>query len=532
MDHPEVAFIDYRIRTLDPARPSASAVAVSRGRIVAVGSDAEIRGLCDARTAIVEGHGATLVPGLVDAHQHGLSAPYCVRGADLTGVHTLERLRETLARERARGGNGGWVLGWGLELSVFAGAGLTNDLIDDAVGSQPCLLRTSDVHTGLATRAALEAAGVRGPVVFDDGSRVVCRDGVPTGELDEFSAVDLVTGVVPPLSPAESRAMVLDVLRQCSAVGITAIHQMDGDELTLELARDLEQSEDLDVRLVIPVWQRPTTTPEETEAQLRLRDHGGRLWRGGVAKFFADGVIETGTGWLLVPDAKGGSTAPYWHDPSSFAAAVRRFSAAGFQCVTHATGDAAVRSALDAYRQAGPRSSAPHRVEHAETIDDADLARFAAEGVVASMQPLAMQLRQDDGSDLWTSALGPERCARAWRCRDLLEGGAVVPLGSDWPVAKRDPRIGMAWARLRREPGTDRPPFEPGQRLSGLQALEGYTIMAARAAGDDDVAGRIREGMRADFTGFADDPVEVGGDELVGLPVVLTVVEGRVVWRG
>lgn len=532
MVRPELALLGYRVRTLDPARPFATAVAVAAGSVVAVGADDEIRELCDARTAVVEGRGAALVPGLVDSHQHGLSAAAFARGADLTSVTTLDGLRAALVRERERVGDGGWVLGWGMDYGAFRGADFTNEAIEAAVGGRPCLLRSMDAHVGLASKAALEAAGITGPVDFGDGSRVVCRDGVPTGELDEPSAVDLVARVVPPLAEAESRAVTLAVLRECSAVGITAIHQMDGAAATFDLAADLEAAGDLDQRLVVPVWVTPETGEEEIDELLRLGARCGRLWRGGVAKFFADGVIDVGTGWLLAPDSRGQSTRPYWPDLSRYAAAVQRFAEAGFQCVTHSTGDAGVRCALDAYRAAGPGRHGPHRIEHIETLDDADLPRFAAEGVTAAMQPLHMQWRRDDCTDWWAARLGPERCARAWRCRDLLESGAVVALGSDWPVAGKDPRLGMAWARLRRQPGTDRLPFEPAQRLSGLQTLEGYTTMAARAAGEEAVAGRIKEGFRADFTAFADDPVDVPADDLPGLPVTLTVVDGRVVWRG
>jgi len=507
-------------------------VAVSGRRIVAVGADDEVRGLCGAGTAVIDGRGAALVPGLVDAHQHGLSAATFVRGADLTAVQSMDELRAALAQERERVGEGAWVLGWGMDYNAFIGADFTNAAIEDAVGGSPCLLRSMDAHVGLASKAALAAAGISGPVEFDDASRVVCRDGVPTGELDEPSAVELVARVVPPLTAAETRAMALGILRACSSLGLTAIHQMDGAAATFDLAADLEQAGDLDLRLVIPVWLTPETGPDEIEELLRLGTRRGRLWRGGVAKFFADGVIDVGTGWLLAPDTRGGSTKPYWPDLERYAATVRRFAEAGFQCVTHSTGDAGVRCALDAYKAAGPGAHGPHRVEHLETLDDADLPRFAAEGVAASLQPLHMQWRRDDGSDWWSEVLGPARCARAWRCRDLLESGAIVPLGSDWPVASKDPRMGMAWARLRRRPGSERPPFEPGQCLSGLETLEGYTVMAARTVGEELVAGRISEGFRADLTAFAEDPVDVSADDLPDLPVRLTVVDGRVVWRG
>jgi predicted amidohydrolase YtcJ len=146
------------------------------------------------------------------------------------------------------------------------------------------------------------------------------------------------------------------------------------------------------------------------------------------------------------------------------------------------------------------------------------------------MQPLHMQWRQPDGTDDWARRLGPARVARAFRTGDLLRSGATVPLGSDWPVAGSDPRYGMAWARLRREPGhPDREPFEPEQALDAEAALAGYTTAAATVVGEQAHSGRIAVGLRADLTGFAADPVQTPADELVDLPVVLTVVGGRVV---
>jgi predicted amidohydrolase YtcJ len=149
------------------------------------------------------------------------------------------------------------------------------------------------------------------------------------------------------------------------------------------------------------------------------------------------------------------------------------------------------------------------------------------------MQPLHMQWRRADHSDSWAGRLGPERAARAWRTRDLLNSGALLVLGSDWPVAQHDPRIGMAWARLRRTPGIkDAPVFEPDQRLTGLEVLYGYTMATATVAGDGGVAGRLAPGCRADLTAFAADPVTCDADDLIALPIRLTVVDGRVVYRG
>jgi predicted amidohydrolase YtcJ len=223
---------------------------------------------------------------------------------------------------------------------------------------------------------------------------------------------------------------------------------------------------------------------------------------------------------------------PNWPDPERYAAVVARF-AAGFPSITHAIRDRGVRCALDAYRAAGAVARGPHRVEHIETMQDDQLPRFAAERVVASQQASHLHWMHHDRSDPWSRALGgDERSRRGFRTAELRRSGAVLALGSDWPVAGYDPREGMAWARLRRRPGdrgTDR--YNPEQCLTALEALEGYTTQAAPAVADGDVAGRIAPGLRGDLTCFASDPVECDADGLPQLPVLMTVVDGRGVWR-
>jgi predicted amidohydrolase YtcJ len=319
-------------------------------------------------------------------------------------------------------------------------------------------------------------------------------------------------------------------LRTLNACGVTGVHVMDGSPATFDLMRELEAAGDLTVRAIVPLWQKPEMSFDEMRDQLRFVGEHGRLWRGGVAKFFIDGVIDTGTGWLYEPDTLGDGLAPFWPDPDRYAEAVRIFAGAGFQCVTHATGERGVRAALDAYLAAGAAEGVRHRVEHIETTTDADLARFPREQVIASMQPLHMQWREDDGSDSWAARLGPERAGRAWRTGDLLRTGATLALGSDWPVAQNDPRIGMAWARLRRQPGAPgRRTFEPDQRLTGLEALEGYTTGAAATVGESALGGRIAPGLRADLTILAEDPVLVAADDLPGVPIRMTIVDGKIV---
>jgi predicted amidohydrolase YtcJ len=294
----------------------------------------------------------------------------------------------------------------------------------------------------------------------------------------------------------------------------------------------MEENGDLSIRMIVPLHQQPHFEFDYMREQLQYRDEKGTLWRGGVAKFFNDGVIESGTAWLIEPDTKGMNTEPFWPDPNKYKEAVRIFAQAGFQCATHAVGDMAVRCALDAYESAGVADGLHHRIEHIEQLDDADLPRFAQLGVGASMQPLHMNAFEEDGSDEWSVRVGPERRKRGFRTRDLLNSGAILALGSDWMVAPYDPRIGMAWARLRRPGGArDKGFINREQALSGEETLAGYTTEAARIVSEEAFSGMLKVGYRGDLTAFAADPVETDPDDLLELPVLLTVVNGRVVFE-
>ncbi|MFT3864671.1 MAG: amidohydrolase [Solirubrobacterales bacterium] len=528
----ETAILGARVRTQDPARPFVAAVAWRDGTIVAVGDEAEVREACDASTTLIDGAGTTVTPGLVDAHIHPFLAEE-TRGADLTAVRTRAQLVEALRGHRAEHPEEEWLLGWGLDYGALESPRIDAAPLLEAVGDLPVLVTTMDFHTGIATPAALARAGATGAERFESGSVVVAEAGAPTGELREAEAIELVRGAVPALDAAAERRLAIARLASLNACGITGAHVMNGDLAGLAALRELEAAGDLSVRLIHPFTISPDLGPEELAALLVKGEEAGRRWRGGVAKFFVDGVIESGTAWLYEPDSEGMGQAPFWPTAERYAEAVRSFAAAGFQCVTHAIGDRAVGFTLDTYASAAPaRGGAPHRIEHLETLDPRDLARFGAGSPAASMQPLHMQWREPDGGGTFADRLGPERAARAFQVRSILDRGATVALGSDWPVAQYDPRIGMAWARLRRAPGRpDLAPFEPEQRLSGAEALAGYTTGAAAIVGEAHLAGRIAAGRRADLTAFAADPAEIDADELPALPVLLTVVDGEVVRR-
>jgi predicted amidohydrolase YtcJ len=528
----DLALLNGRVRTLDPDQPAATAVGVAGGVIVAVGDDAQVREAAGPTTEVVDLKGAAVIPGIIDSHLHPFMGALDARGADLMDARTLDDVRRLVAEERARCAPHEWVLGFGLDYDVFAGTGVHGDLIADAAGGAPAFLTFVDFHTGLASPRALELAGVDGPRTFAEHAEIVIGDdGAPTGELREMGAMEVVRSAMPELTAAERYRLDAEQLRRFAAAGITGAHGMDGDLTTPDLLRELEANGDLVTRLVMPYWAKPDTPEETWEAYARHRDERGRRWRTGVAKLFIDGVIDSGTGWLFEPDSEGDGLAAFWPDVDKYRRAVAFFARHGFQVVTHATGDRGVHEALNAYRNAGAAPGVRHRVEHIETLQPADLPRFAAENVVASMQAQHMMWLEPDRSDNWSRRLGRDRCDRAFPIRSLLESGATVALGSDWPVARYDWREGMAAAQLRRPPGeADRLAYD-GEGLDALAALHGYTTAAARTVGDDARLGRLRPGALADITVLAEDPVDCPPDDLIHNPVLLTVVDGEVVFR-
>src|SRR4051812_21312049 len=257
-----------------------------------------------------------VVPGLVDSHIHPFHGTDGTRGADLGGLRTLDEVRGALTAERARCAPGEWLLGWGLSYDVFGDEPIAADAIAGATGAAPAYLTFFDYHSGLASRPALALAGVDGPRAFSAGSAVVCDDaGVPTGELREGPAMQLVGGLVPERTRSERLDAYAETLRRLNSLGLTGGHVMLGSPWLLEDVEELEARRDLTLRCVVPLLMEPEVGDEELETLLALRDRGGRRWRAGVAKFFIDGVIDSGTAWLFQPGPHGEGTEPYWPDP-------------------------------------------------------------------------------------------------------------------------------------------------------------------------------------------------------------------------
>lgn len=541
---PDLIVLADTIHTMEEVPPAGAtqpvqAVAVSGGVIAAVGSRQDAEEWRQSGTRMVDLGSATLTPGLVDCHIHPVFGLDLTIGVDLSGASTLEEVRALLRTETAH--DGGWLRAWGLNPNAFGTEPLHRRVLDDVAGGKPALIRLFDGHSALANSRALELAGIHGPRHFEQASEVVCDpDGVPTGFLVEAAAMELVQRHIPAEPFAERKARLAALLRDFARSGLTGGHVMDHSDESSALFGALEADGELPLRLRTAPWCMPGSGEDDWKQLARNVGTGGRRWSIEAIKLFVDGTVDNGTAWLQEPDAFGQSTAPFWPRPEEYTAAVRYFASRGIPTATHAIGDAGVEYVLDALESL--RDSQPaavpadvlrrtvHRIEHIETVPDHLVPRFRALGVVASMQPThCTHYSLADHSDNWSTRLGPERANRAWRCRDLRNAGVTLGIGSDWPIAPYEPLPIMADAQLRRRSGhPEQHPIAPSQALTALQALEGYTSHAAKAAGLWDVSGSITVGKRADFTAFNVDPLTTAPDELAESTVLGTFVDGDI----
>ncbi|MEV6113795.1 amidohydrolase [Streptomyces sp. NPDC052109] len=526
-------------RLLDPGSGTLlphTALAARDGRISFLGDDRDARALAGPGSTVVELRGAVVTAGLTDGHLHPVSGAERTMGVDLSGCRDLDAVRTALAAAARELRPGAWLRGWGLDPNAFGTAPVGNAALGAVLEGVPALIDLFDAHSALASERALESAGIDGPRRFGQGSEIVCdAGGRPTGLLLEDAACALVEAVAPRPTEAEVRARTTEVLRGMAAAGLTGGHAMDANGDSLAVYAALEAGDELPLRLRIAPWCRPEADDDAVAELIRLQGTGGVLWRVAGVKLFMDGTIDNGTAWLETPDCHGESAHAYWSDPQRYTQVVGALHRAGVPTATHAIGDAAVRHVLDSVEKARAEAAGvvTHRVEHIETVPDDTVGRFAPLGVAASMQPThCCEFTRADHTDNWSRRLGEERAGRAFRCRDLWEAGARVVLGSDWPVAPYPPLQVMAGARHRRPADLSLPPHGPDQALSALRALQGMTVNAAWAAGEEDRAGRLAVGCRADLTVLAEDPLAVPDTELAGLPVLLTVVGGRVTHRG
>ncbi|MFN2276780.1 MAG: amidohydrolase [Candidatus Promineifilaceae bacterium] len=519
-------------------RSPARAVAVKGNRIVYVGDEGGVDAWRGPGTRVVDGRGASLLPGFIDSHFHLMHGALALGDIQLSEVRTLADLEKAVRAFARENPDLAWLRGQGLRYGIPSpDEPLTRHHLDAIEANRPLVLIAYDVHTAWANTAALEAAGMLHDRHDPAAGTMIGDDGLPAGELREESAYGTLLACIPEIDDARRRRLAREALAWLASLGITSVHNMDGNYGQAAFYAALEDLDQMSLRVYVPYTVRPQTPLEALAgeaAAMRDRFQSGMV-RAGAVKFFMDGVYESYTAVSLngYPDQPNDYGAPLF-DREHFARMVTEADRLGLQIFTHACGDGAVRRVLDGYETAqrtngkldGANASGRHRVEHIEMIHPDDAPRFAQLGVIASMQPLHAPLHENDG-DVWIRRVREEDWDRAFAWRTMREAGATMVFGSDWPVALPDPILGIAAAVNRR-------PWKAGHdshNQTVAEAIDSYTRDAAYAEFQEDQKGRIKTGMLADLVLLTDNIFAVPPQEIADVRVAMTVMDGRVVYE-
>jgi predicted amidohydrolase YtcJ len=533
---PDLVIVNAKVWTVNPKQPEAEGLAAWHGRLVAVGTNDEVRKLVGSNTRVVDVGGKRIVPGFYDSHVHLLGSGLRLAEVALKDARDEEefgrRLREfdkKLPRDR-------WLIGgeWDHD-RTFGGVLPTAELIDKYVPDRPVFLRRYDGHMGVVNSRVLKLANITAATPDPAGGVIYRKPGgqEPAGVLRD-NAMDLVYGLIPAATDAEIAEGVLAALDEARSVGVTSVQDMEGSDaathrklfrLYQQLARTGKLTTRIDLRWPLADWKELA----DLGATVGLGDDWVKI--GGV-KGFADGSLGSSTAKMFEPFVnEPGSTGVWVTAPTKLREFIQGADRAGLSVAIHAIGDRANSEILDIFaevaRANGPRDRR-FRIEHAQHLRPSDYARFHELGVIASMQPYHVI---DDGR--WAEGrIGKTRCASSYAFRSLLDAKAPLAFGSDWSVAPLSPLLGIDAAVNRRTlDGKDPGGWFPAQRIGVQEVVEAYTLTSAYAAFEEKDRGSLEVGKLADFVVLSRDILAEGErDHLAETHVVMTVVGGRVVF--
>lgn len=545
LDPATLVLVNGKIATVDPDQPEAEGVAVVGDRIVAVGSDREIRRYIGSRTEVIDLEGRLAVPGFIEGHGHFMGIGNSRMILDLTSARSWDEIVALVAAAVDSVAPGEWIVGRGWHQDKLDATGHqlvdgvpTHHALSEAAPRNPVYLRHASGHAALVNARALELAEI-GRHTPDPAGGTIVRDasGEATGYLREL-AEGLVSRVrareEANLSAKERAARERRVVElageELLRKGVTTIHDAGVPFSTVDLYQRLAEEGALPVRIYVMLNAGNDELAEKL-ADYRVVGEGGNRLTVRAIKRQIDGALGSHGAWLLEPyaDLPGSSGYPL-QTPEMIARTAQLAIEHGFQLNTHAIGDRANREVLDIYERAFRGLVAAEeprwRIEHAQHIDPADLPRFAELGVIASMQ--GVHATSDGG---WVAdRLGEERTrATSYPWRRLIDQGVVVTNGTDAPVEDVDP-LKSFHASVARRLG-DGSVFIPEERMTREEALRSYTLNNAYAAFEEELKGSITPGKLADIVVLSKDIMTVPEDEILEARVLYTILGGKVVHR-
>ncbi len=529
----DLVLLNGTVWTGESGAPRAEAVALRDGKVAAVGSTRDIRRLAGGGSRVIDLGGALVLPGFIDSHTHFLDGGFSLLSVRLRDASSREEFVSRIARKAAELPKGEWLLNGDWDQQQFDPPELPRrEWIDAVTPENPVCVNRHDGHMVLANTLALRIAGITAVTAAPEGGEIL-KDpatGEPTGILKD-AAIGLVGRHIPAASLAARTRAAEAALGEAAAYGVTSVHDM-ADSSNFEVYQELLRAGKLTVRifLYIPIDE------IDIYERLRLKTPFGndRLKIGGL-KAFVDGSLGSGTALFFDPYADDPGSSGLLHR-QMFPAGImeERILAAdraGLQVAVHAIGDRANAIILDIYEKAirrnGPRDRR-WRVEHVQHLRAADIPRFGGLGIIASVQPFHAV---DDGR--WAeSKIGRERCRTTYAFRSLLDGGAVLALGSDWTVAPLNPLTGIAAAVTRRTTDGKNPGgWFPEQKLTLEQSLAGYTRNGAYAEFAENVKGTIAPGKLGDLVVLDRNIFEIPAEDIADARVKLTILDGEIIYE-
>ncbi len=517
-----------RIWTGDRDAPWAEAIASRGDTIVAVGTRLEIAPYVGENTEVIAADGTLLVPGFIDTHVHFATGGFGLASVKLRDAATPGEFTRRIGDFAAGLEDGEWVLNGTWDHENWGGELPRREWIDAVTPANPVWVMRLDGHMALANSLALDLAGVDADTPDVEGGDIV-RDaaGRPTGVLKD-NAMSLVERAVPPPSEAQLDRAIEAAMRHVAAQGVTTVHDMAAWPSLAAYRRAHERNAMITrVYSVVPLadWRRLAD-------EVRERGRGDEWLKIGGLKGFMDGSLGSHTAAFLEPFTDAPDDSGFLiNSLADMRSWIGDADAAGLQVMVHAIGDRAIRDLLDIYVEVadenGPRDRR-FRIEHAQHIHPDDIARFAAQDVIASMQPYHAI---DDGR--WADrVIGPERALTTYAFRSLHDAGARLAFGSDWFVAPAKPLEGIYAAVTRRTlDGAHPDGWVPSQKISVEEALHAYTTGAAYASFEEDQKGQLAPGMLADFVVLDRDLFTIEPEEIRDVRVLRTVAGGRTVYE-
>ena len=528
----DLIIVNANIHTLDNNQPTAEAVAILGNRIIAVGSNDEIKKLQGPNTRTIDAKGQLILPGFNDAHVHFMSGGFQLSSVDLRDANTPQEFAERIRDFAEKLPQGRWITGGDWDHERWPVAKLpTRELIDRYTPNTPVFVNRLDGHMALANSLALKLAGVTSATKDPDGG-VIVRDpanGLPTGILKD-AAQSFVWKVIPVPSFEEKLTAARAATNHAASLGVTSVQDMSSG-VDVGVYQTLLDRGELKTR-IYAVWPLPSW---DRLARTGVRAHfGSPMLRTGGLKGFADGSLGSTTAlffdpYLDAPNTSGIPSDEMFPD-GAMLERVRGADRAGLQILIHAIGDRANDKILSIYEEVekedGDRDRR-FRIEHAQHLRAQDIARFARDKVIASMQPYHAI---DDGR--WAEKrIGPERAKTTYAFRSLLNSGAMLAFGTDWTVAPLNPMLSIYAAATRRTLDGKHPSgWVPEQKISVEEAVRAYTVGSAYAEFQENEKGTLSPGKLADLVILSRDIFKIDPNEIDKVKVVLTIMDGRVVY--